>query len=99
MQTWDVWQSPDLGYAFFAHDAKGVQFGLLRDKSFNMAHRDMSSEDIYMNSSRPTEPVLLILLSLVERPRHGYAIFRGIPDAPDSNIRSWNSAAATYQCC
>lgn len=60
---------------------------------------DLAYEDIYMNSSRLTEPVLLILLSLVERLRHGYAILRSIPDAPDSNIRSWNSAAATYQCC
>jgi len=28
MKTWDARQSPDLAYAFFAHDAKGVQFGL-----------------------------------------------------------------------
>jgi hypothetical protein len=28
MQTWDVRQSLDLAYAFFAHDTKGVRFGL-----------------------------------------------------------------------
>jgi DNA-binding PadR family transcriptional regulator len=49
----------------------------------NMSLRDMSSEDIMEVS----EPVLLILLSLAEQPRHGYAILRDTERMSDGRVR------------
>jgi DNA-binding PadR family transcriptional regulator len=38
--------------------------------------------------SRPlTEPVLLILLSLADKPRHGYALMKDIETLSDSRVR------------
>jgi len=40
-----------------------------------------------MNTSSITEPVLLILLSLAERPRHGYAILQDALEMSDGRVR------------
>jgi DNA-binding PadR family transcriptional regulator len=48
-----------------------------------MAIYDMSSEDIMEVS----EPVLLILLSLAEQPRHGYAILRDTERMSEGRVR------------
>jgi DNA-binding PadR family transcriptional regulator len=40
-----------------------------------------------MESLPVTEPVLLILLSLVEQPRHGYAILRDTEEMSDGRVR------------
>src|SRR5208337_4873245 len=34
-----------------------------------------------------SEPVLLILLSLAERPRHGYAILKNVEEISDGRVR------------
>lgn len=49
----------------------------------NMAIYDMSYGDIMEIS----EPVLLILLSLAERPRHGYAILQDTERMSDGRVR------------
>jgi DNA-binding PadR family transcriptional regulator len=48
-----------------------------------MALYDMSLEDIMEVS----EPVLLILLSLAEQPRHGYAILQDAERMSDGRVR------------
>src|SRR5205807_2685714 len=48
-----------------------------------MALYDMSAEDIMEVS----EPVLLILLSLAEQPRHGYAILQDTARMSDGRVR------------
>jgi DNA-binding PadR family transcriptional regulator len=48
-----------------------------------MALNDMSLEDIMEVS----EPVLLILLSLAERPRHGYAILQDTERMSEGRVR------------
>jgi len=40
-----------------------------------------------MANSPMTEPVLLILLSLAERPRHGYAILQDTQEMSDGRVR------------
>jgi DNA-binding PadR family transcriptional regulator len=40
-----------------------------------------------MNSLPLTEPVLLILLSLAERPRHGYAILQDVERMSDGRVK------------
>ena len=40
-----------------------------------------------MGNAPITEPVLLILLSLAERPRHGYAILQDTQDMSDGRVR------------
>jgi len=40
-----------------------------------------------MNTASITEPVLLILLSLAERPRHGYAILQDTLEMSDGRVR------------
>jgi DNA-binding PadR family transcriptional regulator len=42
-----------------------------------MASNDISLDDI-MNSPPLSEPVLLVLLSLAEQPRHGYSILKDV---------------------
>src|SRR5215469_7042 len=50
-----------------------------------MASYDMSHEA--MTESLPlTEPVLLILLSLADKPRHGYSILRDIEQMSDGRV-------------
>src|ERR1017187_7947039 len=51
----------------------------------NMALRDMSSE-ITMEFLPLTEPVLLVLLSLAEQPRHGYAILKDVEQMSDGRV-------------
>jgi DNA-binding PadR family transcriptional regulator len=51
----------------------------------NMACDDMSSE-VSMESSPLTEPVLLILLSLAEQPRHGYSILKDVEQMSDGRV-------------
>lgn len=51
-----------------------------------MSSYDMSSVDI-MASDSITEPVLLILLSLAQQPRHGYAIMKDIEGMSDGRVR------------
>jgi len=50
-----------------------------------MALYDMSSEAI-MESLPLTEPVLLILLSLAEQPRHGYSILKDVEEMSDGRV-------------
>jgi DNA-binding PadR family transcriptional regulator len=50
-----------------------------------MALYDMSSEAT-MESSPLTEPVLLILLSLAEQPRHGYSILKDVEEMSDGRV-------------
>ena len=50
-----------------------------------MALYDMSPEDT-MESSPLTEPVLLILLSLAEQPRHGYSILKDVEGMSDGRV-------------
>ena len=40
-----------------------------------------------MSSDPITEPVLLILLSLAEQPRHGYAILKDVQQMSDGRVR------------
>jgi len=51
----------------------------------NMALGDMSSEAI-MEFLPLTEPVLLILLSLAEQPRHGYSILKDVEQMSDGRV-------------
>jgi len=51
----------------------------------NMALYDMSSEAT-MNFLPLTEPVLLILLSLAEQPRHGYSILKDVEQMSDGRV-------------
>jgi len=51
----------------------------------NMAFDDMSLEAI-MNFLPLTEPVLLILLSLAEQPRHGYSILKDVERMSDGRV-------------
>jgi DNA-binding PadR family transcriptional regulator len=51
----------------------------------NMLLHDMSHKDIW--SLPMTEPVLLILLSLADRPRHGYAILQDTGKMSDGRAR------------
>ena len=61
-------------------------FGLTSDRlCFNMALCDMSSEAT-MESLPLTEPVLLILLSLAEQPRHGYSILKDVEQMSDGRV-------------
>jgi DNA-binding PadR family transcriptional regulator len=46
---------------------------------FNMALYDMSFE-VIMQDLPLTEPVFLILISLAERPRHGYSILKDVKE-------------------
>jgi DNA-binding PadR family transcriptional regulator len=50
-----------------------------------MALYDMSSEAT-MESLPLTEPVLLILLSLAEQPRHGYSILKDVEEMSDGRV-------------
>jgi DNA-binding PadR family transcriptional regulator len=50
-----------------------------------MALYDMSPEAT-MESSPLTEPVLLILLSLAEQPRHGYSILKDVEGMSDGRV-------------
>jgi DNA-binding PadR family transcriptional regulator len=50
-----------------------------------MAVGDMSLEAI-MESSPLTEPVLLILMSLAGRPRHGYSILKDVERMSDGRV-------------
>lgn len=52
---------------------------------FNMALCDMSLE-VTMESLPLTEPVLLILLSLAEQPRHGYSILKDVEQMSDGRV-------------
>jgi DNA-binding PadR family transcriptional regulator len=51
----------------------------------NMALYDMSSEAM-MEFLPLTEPVLLILLSLAEQPRHGYSILKDVEQMSDGRV-------------
>ena len=51
----------------------------------DMAFYDMSSEAV-MESLPLTEPVMLILLSLADRPRHGYSILKDIEQMSDRRV-------------
>jgi DNA-binding PadR family transcriptional regulator len=51
----------------------------------NMALHDMSPKDT-MESLPLTEPVLLILLSLAEEPRHGYSILKDVEQMSDGRV-------------
>lgn len=51
----------------------------------NMALDDMSSE-IIMETLPLSEPVLLILLSLADRSRHGYAILKDVEGMSDGRV-------------
>jgi DNA-binding PadR family transcriptional regulator len=50
-----------------------------------MALRDMSLE-VILESLPLTEPVLLILLSLAEQPRHGYSILKDVEQMSDGRV-------------
>jgi DNA-binding PadR family transcriptional regulator len=50
-----------------------------------MALYDMSPE-VTMESLPLTEPVLLILLSLAEQPRHGYSILKDVEQMSDGRV-------------
>ncbi len=50
-----------------------------------MALDDMSPE-VTMESLPLTEPVLLILLSLAEQPRHGYSILKDVEQMSDGRV-------------
>ena len=50
-----------------------------------MALYDMSPE-VTMESLPLTEPVLLILLSLAEQPRHGYSILKDVEQISDGRV-------------
>jgi DNA-binding PadR family transcriptional regulator len=50
-----------------------------------MALYDMSLQAT-MESSPLTEPVLLILLSLAEQPRHGYSILKDVEQMSDGRV-------------
>jgi DNA-binding PadR family transcriptional regulator len=50
-----------------------------------MASYDMSHEAI-MESLPLTEPVLLILLSLADQPRHGYSILKDVEQMSDGRV-------------
>ena len=52
----------------------------------NMAYDDMSYKDI-MATAPFTEPVLLILLSLADQPKHGYAILKDVEKMSDGRVR------------
>jgi|SRR5580704_6407582 DNA-binding PadR family transcriptional regulator len=51
----------------------------------DMAFYDMSSEAV-MESLPLTEPVMLILLSLADQPRHGYSILKDIEQMSDRRV-------------
>jgi len=51
----------------------------------DMAFYDMSSEAV-MESLPLTAPVMLILLSLADRPRHGYSILKDIEQMSDGRV-------------
>jgi DNA-binding PadR family transcriptional regulator len=51
-----------------------------------MSLDDMSVEDI-MSLPPLTEPVLLILLSLAEQPRHGYAILKDVDEMSHGRVK------------
>jgi DNA-binding PadR family transcriptional regulator len=51
----------------------------------DMAFYDMSSEAV-MESLPLTEPVMLILLSLADQPRHGYSILKDIEQMSDGRV-------------
>jgi DNA-binding PadR family transcriptional regulator len=51
-----------------------------------MSFDDMSKEDI-MGSLPLTEPVMLILLSLAEQPRHGYSILKDVHEMSDGRVK------------
>lgn len=51
-----------------------------------MSSDDMSREKI-MDPAPISEPVLLILLSLADHPRHGYAILRDTETMSDGRVR------------
>jgi len=51
----------------------------------DMAFYDMSSEAV-MESLPLTEPVMLILLSLADQPRHGYSILKDIQQMSDRRV-------------
>jgi DNA-binding PadR family transcriptional regulator len=50
-----------------------------------MPSYDMSDE-VIMESPPLTEPVLLILLSLADQPRHGYSILKDIEQMSDGRV-------------
>jgi DNA-binding PadR family transcriptional regulator len=54
-------------------------------KRVNMALYDMSRE-VTMEFLPLTEPVLLILLSLAEEPRHGYSILKDVERMSDGRV-------------
>lgn len=51
----------------------------------DMAFYDMSSEAV-MESLPLTEPVMLILLSLADQPRHGYSILKDVEQMSDGRV-------------
>ncbi len=51
----------------------------------DMAFYDMSSKAV-MESLPLTEPVMLILLSLADQPRHGYSILKDIEQMSDRRV-------------
>jgi DNA-binding PadR family transcriptional regulator len=51
----------------------------------NMAMYDMSSTAV-IEFLPLTEPVLLILLSLAEQPRHGYSILKDVEEMSDGRV-------------
>jgi DNA-binding PadR family transcriptional regulator len=52
-----------------------------------MALRDMSLTAINMEVLPLTEPVLLILLSLAQQPRHGYSILRDVEEVSAGRVK------------
>jgi DNA-binding PadR family transcriptional regulator len=52
-----------------------------------MALRDMSLIAINMEILPLTEPVLLILLSLAQQPRHGYSILRDVEEVSAGRVK------------
>jgi len=51
-----------------------------------MSLYDISVDDIYMERLSLTEPVLMVLLSLAERPRHGYAIIKDVEQLSGGSV-------------
>jgi DNA-binding PadR family transcriptional regulator len=49
--------------------------------------RHVVSENVEMESTSVTEPVLLILLSLADSPRHGYALLKDIETISSGRVR------------
>src|SRR4051812_12274223 len=49
--------------------------------------RHVARQRVKQHNAPLSEPVLLILMSLAEKPRHGYALIKDIEDISDGRVR------------